>query len=357
MKPFRFRMKRVHRREFLQLGGLGTLAWLVGCEASESDGTDGDNSEWTDVPEAELQEIPPVTSNDDHYEVSTLGMVDVNADDWVCTVRIGDQELGQFDYGFLESLETRDKEHTLQCIESKPGDQRMSNAVWSGLPLNEVLAAAGIDVEGPEEFIKFSCVDGYTTGLPKEYIADLPLWLVWKMNGEPLPRKHGFPARILTPGLYGWKNPKQVSDIELLTYPFFAVWESMYAGSEDWADKDIFWAWNYKPQGLIVSPDELQVVHTGDTISMLGKAFAGTDPVTWVGISADGGKTFSDAELTYAPGPDRWALWRQKWKPSTPGVYVLVVACRTEGGNETDPEAKASATPFTGGMALAIEVF
>ena len=93
-----------------------------------------------------------------------------------------------------------------------------------------------------------------------------------------------------------------------------------------------------------------------DTIYILGKAYAGGDPVTWVGISVDGGQSYSDAELTYNPGADRWTLFRAKWKPPQAGTYAVSVMCRTESGVETRPEDQDTHVPFTGGMAFLVSV-
>jgi len=345
----------VDRREFLQLGGTTAVAGLLGCDTPEASG-DGEE-EWTAVPEtSSLPEIAPITSNEEHYDVAYLGMMDVDPDTWVFEVYLQEELIGSFDYSFLEGLETRDREHTLQCIESNPNKQLMSNAVWSGLPLTEVLEAAGIEVPSgsPGAFLKFSCADGYATGLPTEYLQELPLWLVWRMNGEILPKKHGFPARVLTPGLFGWKNPKQPVSLTFQGEEFVAPWEGWSTDGSGAPQEP--WSWFYELQGLIVTPDATDVVQVGDSVVLLGKAHAGGDPVSWVGLSADGGQNFGDAKLTYSPGAHRWTLFRAQWAPQQAGTYLLVVACRTESGAETNPEEKDGAVPYNGGMALLIDV-
>ena len=226
----------------------------------------------------------------------------------------------------------------------------MSNAVWGGLPLMEIFEAAGIAIPqgSTSEHIRFMCADGYATGLPTSSIVEYPLWLVWRMNGEPLPKKHGFPARVLTPGLYGWKNPKQLVGIHFQEEEYIAIWEP---GGEMEP-----WAWTYEVQGLIVSPQGTDMILQDDSVYLLGKAYAGAEPVKWVGVSADGGQSFGDAELTYSPGAHRWTLFRAKWRPEAPGEYLLVVACETTSGSKTNPEEDEHSIPFNGGMALLVQV-
>jgi len=348
---FRTRYRPLSRREFLELGGASALAGILGCADSDVEEPSKDASEWQEVPEADnLPHISPITSNDEHYVVSYLGMADVDVDSWECEVYAGELLLGSFDYEFLMSLEARDKEHTLQCIESRPTVQRMSNAVWSGLPLVEIFEAADISVPKGDEYayLRFMCADGYATGLPASAIDEYPLWLVWKMNGEPLPQKHGFPVRVLSPGLYGWKNSKQLMGIHFQGEEYIAPWEP---GGEM-----VPWAWRYEVQGLIVSPAATDIVQRDDTIYLLGKAYAGEDPVTWVGVSADGGSAFGDAELTYSPGAHRWTLFRAEWRPESAGEYLLVVACETASGAKTNPDEYEHSIPFNGGMALLVQV-
>ena len=350
-RQFRVRYRPLTRREFLELGGVTAVAGVLGCgEGGVENEPEGDG-EWQEVAEADhLPHIPPITSNDEHYEVSYLGMAEIDVNSWNCEIYAGELLLGSFDYEFLLSLEAREKEHTLQCIESRPTVQRMSNAVWSGLPLSEIFEAANISIPKGQEhaFIRFMCADGYATGLPTSAIDAYPLWLVWKMNGEPLPKKHGFPARVLSPGLYGWKNPKQLMGIHFQGEEYIAPWEP---GGEM-----VPWAWRYEVQGLIVSPTETDIVQRNDTVYLLGKAYAGEDPVTWVGVSADGGNGFGDAELTYSPGAHRWTLFRAEWRPESVGEYLVVVACATASGAETNPEEYEHSIPFNGGMALLVQV-
>ena len=120
------------RREFVQIFGasVATAALAGGCANEPA------------LPVVGPAEISPITPNDEFYEVSYLGMVDIEPEEWKCAIQRNGEEVGSLDYDFIHSLSAREREHTFQCVESKPIDQRMSNAIWSGLPFVEVLEKA-----------------------------------------------------------------------------------------------------------------------------------------------------------------------------------------------------------------------
>ena len=169
-----------------------------------------------------------------------------------------------------------------------------------------------------------------------------PAWIVWRMNGVPLPPEHGFPARLLVPGRYGWQNIKHVVLIELVNADPMPEWQRT-------------WPTDYPAQALVVYPSSVALVSEGETVRFLGKAFGGRDPVVWVGLSFDDGATTQDAELTYAPGADRWTLWRYDWTPPAKGAYTVQCYARTAGGAKVKPKPK-DVTAYAGGMVVEVEV-
>jgi DMSO/TMAO reductase YedYZ molybdopterin-dependent catalytic subunit len=339
------RIRGIARRDFIRLTGASILAlYIPGCS------NEGTPSDITIIPSQNLQEISPISENDDFYVVEYFGMVDVDPETWACTIKIRGDEIAVFDYDFLTGLDGREKEHTLQCIESSPSVERMNNAVWFGLPLKEIFDAVDVPMEDLPPFMKISCADGYMTGLASTDI-DRPTWLVWRMNGETLPKKNGFPARLLIPGLLGWKNAKQVTEFNFVDEHYVAPWEgSLHRGNL------IPWETEYGIQSLIVQPTDLSIVESGSTVRILGKAFAGSEVFEWIRVSTDGGETFTDAEITYQKGPDVWTLWAFDWIPEGPGSYIITVACRTETGKETESDPHPTKLPWNGGMTLEIEV-
>ena len=296
-------------------------------------------------------EISPITPNDEFYEVSYYGMVEVDVEAWTLEIRREGETYATLDFGQLMSLESRERAHTLRCIQSKRFDHRMSNAVWEGLPILEIFSELGIQAPMHLPHLRVTGADGYETGLHTEDLAT-PMWLVWGMNGDELPRAHGHPARILNPGRYGWKNPKQVVAIDFVPEPFVANWEKKYY----MGNQPPPWSLTYGPQNLVVQPSHMELVEDGTGIRILGKAHGGRDPVVHVDISTAGGVTWSDAELTYAPGPDRWTLWRHLWFPKGPGVHSVMTRCRTASGVEKSEGELNSPFPYTGSMGFEVEL-
>lgn len=350
------------RRAFLRLGGaaLASVALLgSGCDATtdtadaegatcdhphpDPAGPGADGLPSTSVPPAGGwgEAIPPVTPNEEFYTVG-FGVADVDPCTWRCELKVLGESVGWIDADKLSSWEARDREHTLQCIGSTPHNPAMSNAVWTGLPLAEILALEGLAVPDRVLGVRFTGADGYVTGVP---VADLerPVWLVWRMNGAPLPPEHGFPARVLCPGRFGWQNAKQLVSIE-------------FVPGDPRPEYQRGWHVEYRVQGLVAFPESMALVDRGRTVRILGRSYAGSDPIVWVGVSTDGGETFGDAELTYAPGPDRWTLWRFDWQPPAPGSYAIRCACRAESGRTTDADVGADEVPFDGEMTIQVQV-
>jgi len=341
----KIRVRGIARRDFIRIiGGSLLPIFLPGCGAA------GETSDVTIIPSKNMQEISPISNNEDFYVVEYFGMVDVDPDTWSFNVKVRGEPIGSINYATLQALSGREKEHTLQCIESSPDIERMNNAIWFGLPLKEIFDSENISQEDLPEFMKFSCADGYMTGLPTTDM-DKPMWMVWGMNGETLPKKHGFPARMLIPGRIGWKNAKQVIELDFVDEHYVAPWEGSISKG-NW----IPWETDYGIQSLIVQPTDLSIVEAGTTVRILGKAYAGSDPIEWVGVSSDGGETFKDAEITYQNGPDVWTLWAFDWVPEGPGSYLIKVACRAQSGLETEVDPDDKMLPWNGGMTIEIEV-
>jgi DMSO/TMAO reductase YedYZ molybdopterin-dependent catalytic subunit len=339
------------RRLFLRTAGLG----LAGIALTRCTGGD-EQVRCTDSGGGVGGQIPPITDNDAFYVVWFQGPPDpVPAGEWSCAISHEGVALGSFDLAALAALTARTREHSLQCIESRPGLPRMNNAEWGGLPLREALEALGIELPGTAH-IDFGCADGYDLSLPGADLDGGPLWLVWKMGGVDLPLEHGAPARILTPGRYGWLNPKSIHRIDFTDTLNIPWWVegllAMYeATGVEFIDED---AYDYQIQALVVEPQDVELVD-GD-VQVLGKAFAGRDPIEAVELSTDGGLSWSEAQLTYAPGADLWTLFRHVYTPSGPGTHSIEVRARSVGGKETEPAASLARIPYVGGMTIEVTV-
>ncbi len=288
--------------------------------------------------------IPPITPNEWYYITSCCGTPDVDIKTWKMQVLDRGKVVGALDFSQLQAIAGKTKEHTLECIGTGPYGQAISNAIWTGLPLLELFNVLGMPVPKGAKALKFSAADGYTTDLPLETLK-LPIWLVWKMNGEPLPPNHGYPARLLVPGKYGMKNPKWITGIDFLDENVLGYWES-----SGWSDDA-----TYRPNAFIKTPQNNQVLAV-KTHRLYGMAYAGSDPVKAVHVRVDGGD-WQLAILDYAPGKDIWVLWHFDWN-ATSGDHTLQARCTTVSGAMSldDPAGTQDAAGYDGSMRINVKV-
>jgi len=347
------RKKSLSRRDVLR--SIGAAAFLAACtdgavakgtrsdaSAADAGGTDAGAADALAQPAI----IPHVTPNKDHY-VTTFGATpSLSAANWALTFLDRGTQLGKLDLAYLQALSARDKEHTLECISAGTSNPAISNAIWTGLPLKEVLAALQIAVPVGANWLKGTAADNYTTAIP---VADLdrPVWLVWKMNGEPLPATHGYPVRVLTPGRYGMKGPKWLVSLEFLDTPYLGLWEKM-----GWSDDA-----TYRPNAMIRTPESGGTVSAG-LHQVAGMAFAGSDPVVKVDVRVDT-DPWQNAVLDYAPGPDIWVLWHFDWH-ATKGSHIVQARCTTKSGAMSAPntygDGGKALIGYNGSMTVTVDV-
>lgn len=305
----------MERRGLLKLAGTAAFARLLaGCERFV-------------VLEPRVDpELSPVTPIGDFYRYQCCGYPELDVATHTTAIAHEGTELARFDLAFLQSLPSREREATLQCIGSSPLVQRIGNAVWAGLPLAEVLEALGVEVPDEAVGVRIDAVDGYDAGLPREVFD--AMWLVWGMNGEALPPEHGAPARLLVPGRYGVKNLKWLDAITFVDEPHVSFWTLERNGA--WDEEAV-----YRPNALVAHPLSGAPVEEGP-VRFIGTAFAGEDPVTSVEVSVDDGP-WQEADIEYAPGAGVWALWSAEVELSA-GEHTVQVRCTTVSGARSEPD-------------------
>ncbi len=316
----------------------------LGADASTTDaGTDAAEASAADVTSAVLP-MNPITANGQFYITSCCTTPAVDASTWTLTVSDRGKLLATIDMAFLESLQPSDKEHTLECIGGGPQYQLISNAIWTGVPLLQIFAAKGIQVPGDVSEMKITALDDFSTGLPTSDLS-LPIWLVWRVNGAPLPPEHGFPARLLVPNRYGMKNPKWIKAIEFVSQPYIGFWES-----QGWS-KTAY----YRPNAYIhgLTPSSAQ---KAGKIQVFGTAFAGRDSVVTVDVRIDKGP-WQTAVLDYGGVQDVWTLWHFDWLATT-GFHTVQARCTTASGATSDenPEGTDTLAGYNGSMAISLTV-
>ena len=232
----------------------------------------------------------------------------------------------------LQAMEPIDVPITLSCVSNEVGGDLVGNAVWTGVPLLDVLEAAGIQ-PGAEQVFSRS-VDDFTAGFPLELLRDGRQALVaYGMNGEPLPIEHGFPVRLVVAGVYGYVSAvKWVEEITLTT----------------WDGADGFWiprGWSkegpIKTQSRIDTPGDDDTVPSG-SIVVGGIAWAPTRGIRSVEVRVNGGE-WQPAELGSGLSDETWLQWRHRLDLE-PGQYAL--QCRaTDGTGEVQSDSIAPPRP------------
>ena len=269
---------------------------------------------------------PRVTDNADHYTVdTTLIKPSVEVTKW--TLDIGGSVESPFSltYDDLLDLEAVEQLKTLECISNEVGGELISTALWTGVPLRDLLARAR-PLSGTYD-VKLTSVDGYTDSIRIEKAMEPDTIVAYLMNGVTIPQDHGYPARLLVPNIYGMKNVKWLRSIECVTFDYLGYW--MERG---WSDSAIV-----NTNTRIDTPVRTARWNGSSAIPMAGIAFAGARGIATVEVSTDGGRTFAAAELEPALGPLTWVRWKLDWTPPAAGRFTLVArATDRTGARETE---------------------
>ncbi|ACO46275.1 molybdopterin-dependent oxidoreductase [Deinococcus deserti] len=213
----------------------------------------------------------------------------------------------------LQKFEQVTEELTLSCISNPVGGPLMSNGIWQGFRLADLLADVGLDRQA--RYVLWEAADGYTESLPLGQALERDVLLVTHLNGEPLSPRHGFPLRVLIPGRYGMKQPRWITRIRLSATDKPGYWVK-----RDWSKTALV-----ELTSRIDYPAETTPVlrADGDT-RMRGISFFGSRPVTRVEVSTDGQKTWKEAKLIPPRSKHAWTPWTFDWSP-TPGAYEVAV--------------------------------
>jgi DMSO/TMAO reductase YedYZ molybdopterin-dependent catalytic subunit len=200
---------------------------------------------------------------------------------------------------------------TLCCVSNPVGGPYIGNALWLGTSLSKLLRAAGIRA-GAEQLLCTS-VDGFTSGTPVQTVMDgRDALLAVAMNGTPLPVAHGFPARLVVPGLYGYVSAcKWITDIKVTTW----AGEHAYWTTRGWSQQAPI-----KTESRIDVPNGSATVRAGRT-PVAGVAWAQHKGIEAVEVRVDGG-AWHQATLAAVPGVDTWRQWVWEWD-ATHGDHVI----------------------------------
>lgn len=259
-------------------------------------------------------DIEPITPNDRFYVV-TKNVIDpdVRPDLWSLTVDGHVDGPVSYSLADLMALPSIEQEQTLMCISNTVSGGLMSNAIWRGVPLANVIQAAGVR-PGTVEVLCRS-VDGYSDSFSIEKALEPTTLLAFEMNGVPLPRRHGYPVRLLVPGLFGEKSVKWITQVQLVPEEVDGFYEQQGWGPD----------FTIPTRSRFDGPDLRQPLPVGRSVRLHGTAFGGDRGVARVEVTMDGGATWRPARLDYPGSRLSWALWSFDWRPMQTGDFRLGV--------------------------------
>jgi DMSO/TMAO reductase YedYZ molybdopterin-dependent catalytic subunit len=297
-------------------------------------------AEATDTSEYEfgLDGVTPfVVPNSDFYRIDTALVVpQVRRADW--TLRIHGMVARELELTFAELVErpTVERMVTLSCVSNEVGGNLVGNALWQGVLLAPLLEECGVHPEATQ--VVSRSVDGWDCGSPTAVIMDgRDAMIAYGMNREPLPAEHGYPVRLVVPGLYGYVSAtKWVTEIELTR----------------WEDYDAYWVprgWSkdgpVKTMARIDRPRSGRELATDadGAVTFGGVAWAVHRGVGRVEVKIDDGE-WVECELAGVPSDDTWRQWRYVWTDATDGEH-RVVARAYDADGVPQPVGPASPAP------------
>lgn len=279
------------------------------------------------VPEGAELDVPGLskifTPNDDFYRVDTaLTVPTIDPETWRLVIDgMVDQRV---EMSFQDILDMGLDEYaiTLTCVSNEVGGELVGNAMWLGVPLRDVLKKAG--VKSGADMVLSRSVDGYTASTPLSALTDdnLDAILAVGMNGEPLPLEHGFPVRMVVPGLYGYVSAtKWLTELKVTTF----------------ADDEAYWTpRGYSAEAPIKFASRVDTPKIGEAVSagripIAGVAWAQSVGIERVEVSIDNGD-WVPAKLSAPINDDTWVQWLMEWD-ATPGTHYVAVRAVNKNGD------------------------
>lgn len=324
-------------------GAAAAGRWISGYRARPEDITLPDPASGQTAPplprglEEQFPEITPLqVPNSEFYRVDTrLDVPVVASEDWSLTVDGDVENELTITFDELLAMPMVERDITLTCVSNSVGGKYVGGARWLGVPLSDILAMAGVG--GTADQILSTDVDGMTISTPLDLATDgRDALIAVGMNGEPLPREHGFPVRMVIPGLYGFISAtKWLTRLTLTTY----AEQEAYWTKKKWAtDAPI------KPSARIDTPKSLETVSSGRVL-VGGVAWAQNDDgVKTVEVQVDGGP-WQPATLGPDLGSVYWRQWYLEWE-AEPGRHLVKARVKSGDG---DVQTDVRAEPFPEG--------
>ena len=338
------------RRTFrLALGGAagltvagGFAGWLVRRLAGPNTDVDliaapqpatiPERDDWPRIPGI----TPEVTATDDHYVVDiNLFAPVIESEGWTLGVSgLVDNPRELTFRSLQEGFQIVEDYSVLCCVSNEVGGDLIGHSRWGGVRLADLLEDAGVQ-EGAVDVV-FRAADDYADSIPLEVARAPSTLLAVSQNGRPLTQEHGFPCRVRVPAIYGMKNVKWLTSIEVVGKDYAGYWQT-----RGWSDEAVI-----KTHSRIDVPEDGGSVAAGEPNWIAGIAWAGDRDVSKVEVSVDGGRSWEGARLREPIAANSWRQWAYSWAPEEPGDFTLM--CRAVDGEGT-VQTNKSAPPHPAG--------
>jgi DMSO/TMAO reductase YedYZ molybdopterin-dependent catalytic subunit len=312
---------RLSRRDFFKGIGLGTIGMSFGFSALDS------IHQYAEALTEEEKHAmltkgtvnfmgfmaKEITPNEEFYLTSYSSEVPrIDADSFVLRVEGLVEKLYTINMEELVKMKDKSEFVTLECIGNRVGGDAIGTALWEGVTLKKIIERAS-PRKGVVKTV-FYGEDGYSDSIPYALSLSDDVFLAIRMNGEPLPREHGYPLRAIVPGIYGMKQVKWLSKVELVDFNYKGYWEK-----KGWSDEAVI-----PIKSQILMPMDGKKVPFGNYV-VGGIAFAGRHGISKVQVSFDKGNTWQDAVTKEPLSRWAWVLWRYDWKPEKKVKYTITV--------------------------------
>jgi DMSO/TMAO reductase YedYZ molybdopterin-dependent catalytic subunit len=290
---------------------------------------------------------PYITPNPDFYRIDTaLQVPNVDPDTW--TLRIGGMVRDPVQLSFAQLLALPLEEHTitLTCVSNEVGGDLAGNATWLGYPVRRLLARAGPDADA--DMVLSRSVDGFTAGTPLDVLTDVntDALIAVGMNGSPLPLEHGFPVRMVVPGLYGYVSAtKWLTELTVTRFD---------RAQGYWTDK------GWSAMGPIKTASRIDRPSGGTTIKAGRYAVAGVAWDQHTGISKVevhvDDDPWQEAQLAPTVSADTWRQWVWEWDAPVGSHQLQVRATNADGETQTSTIAPPPPNGATGWHTIGVDV-
>ena len=279
--------------------------------------------------------VTPITPRDRFYRIDTaLTIPQVDPANWRLKITGMVDNPYELTYDDILDMDLSDHVITLSCVSNPVGGDLVGNAIWTGVPLAVLLERAGVRRSANQ--VVGRSVDDFTAGFPTGLVYDgRNALLAIGMNDELLPLRHGFPARLVVAGLYGY-----VSAVKWLDEIHLTTWDSFdgYWVPRGWSKRGPI-----KTQSRIDVPKRNATLKVGETTSVAGIAWAPTRGIRRVEVKI-GSEDWVPCGLGQALGDESWVQWHREWTPTTPRNYDIQVRA-TDGTGTTQGSYRIPSKP------------